>query len=307
MDCFLQPLDPSRFLSDTSTVERLLCPICLNVLTDPVTTPCEHLFCGTCIRQSLLCGPPQSPARCPTCAHCPLTAQELRPAHRFILNVHRELHIECDFKTLGCDAVLTLEQLPSHRLVCDFAPCYCSNFRCEFSEGCGTEEESAFRNLSGSTTKQEPLDVRFHQTFADTNVVVRTSTNESSGNQLQRITRSRSIDSVPERRPLMLLRKDMAAHVERCAWRMVACPASGVASPASLTSSPGKAVPLPDTSLSSSVARKFGALLLCHDALLRAGRTSPLGMSEHACAMPIELWSTFRGREFIRRRWTRRN
>ncbi|KAL0157529.1 hypothetical protein M9458_045605, partial [Cirrhinus mrigala] len=29
--------------------EELLCSICLDVFTDPVTTPCGHNFCRTCL------------------------------------------------------------------------------------------------------------------------------------------------------------------------------------------------------------------------------------------------------------------
>uniref|UniRef100_A0A8C9X2N0 RING-type domain-containing protein n=1 Tax=Sander lucioperca TaxID=283035 RepID=A0A8C9X2N0_SANLU len=29
--------------------DNLQCPICLNVFSDPVTTPCGHNFCKTCL------------------------------------------------------------------------------------------------------------------------------------------------------------------------------------------------------------------------------------------------------------------
>ncbi|XP_053538856.1 E3 ubiquitin-protein ligase TRIM39 isoform X2 [Ictalurus punctatus] len=34
------------------TKEQLQCPICLEVFTDPVTTPCGHNFCNSCLKQS---------------------------------------------------------------------------------------------------------------------------------------------------------------------------------------------------------------------------------------------------------------
>jgi hypothetical protein len=39
MDDHILSLEPSRFFSDPAVVESFLCPICLSVLTDPVTTP----------------------------------------------------------------------------------------------------------------------------------------------------------------------------------------------------------------------------------------------------------------------------
>ncbi|KAM4729057.1 E3 ubiquitin-protein ligase TRIM39-like [Anableps anableps] len=37
--------------SNLRSEDRFLCSICLNVFTDPVTTPCGHNFCKTCITQ----------------------------------------------------------------------------------------------------------------------------------------------------------------------------------------------------------------------------------------------------------------
>uniref|UniRef100_A0A3Q4GR19 RING-type domain-containing protein n=1 Tax=Neolamprologus brichardi TaxID=32507 RepID=A0A3Q4GR19_NEOBR len=45
--------------------DHFVCTICLNVFSDPVTTPCGHNFCRTCLTQhwdrSELC-------HCPTCS-----------------------------------------------------------------------------------------------------------------------------------------------------------------------------------------------------------------------------------------------
>lgn len=45
---FLLPLDMA-----SSCGEMLVCPICLNTYTEPVTTPCGHNFCKTCITEYL--------------------------------------------------------------------------------------------------------------------------------------------------------------------------------------------------------------------------------------------------------------
>jgi hypothetical protein len=45
-------------------VELLTCEICLNILDEPATTPCQHTFCLPCIQRSLDHTP-----NCPLCRH----------------------------------------------------------------------------------------------------------------------------------------------------------------------------------------------------------------------------------------------
>ncbi|XP_053488189.1 E3 ubiquitin/ISG15 ligase TRIM25-like isoform X1 [Ictalurus furcatus] len=47
--------EPVQFAGESSsllTEEQLQCSICLEVFTDPVTTPCGHSFCNSCLTQS---------------------------------------------------------------------------------------------------------------------------------------------------------------------------------------------------------------------------------------------------------------
>uniref|UniRef100_A0A3Q3WUQ3 Uncharacterized protein n=1 Tax=Mola mola TaxID=94237 RepID=A0A3Q3WUQ3_MOLML len=61
--CFVPSVDMSA-ASCLLTEDQFLCSICLDVFTDPVTTPCGHNFCKSCITQhwniNVLC-------RCPHC------------------------------------------------------------------------------------------------------------------------------------------------------------------------------------------------------------------------------------------------
>ncbi|KAB5579156.1 hypothetical protein PHYPO_G00191890 [Pangasianodon hypophthalmus] len=52
--------DSSSLLSE----EQLLCSICLDVFTDPVTTPCGHNFCKSCLTQ---CWEKSQHCHCPLC------------------------------------------------------------------------------------------------------------------------------------------------------------------------------------------------------------------------------------------------
>ncbi|XP_036451946.1 nuclear factor 7, brain-like [Colossoma macropomum] len=50
--------------SNSLSEEQVTCSICLNVFTDPVTTPCGHNFCMTCIRRHRNSSPH---SQCPLC------------------------------------------------------------------------------------------------------------------------------------------------------------------------------------------------------------------------------------------------
>lgn len=36
------------------TLEKFSCPICLEIMIEPILTPCGHAFCRPCIEESLL-------------------------------------------------------------------------------------------------------------------------------------------------------------------------------------------------------------------------------------------------------------
>ncbi|XP_047667770.1 zinc-binding protein A33-like isoform X2 [Tachysurus fulvidraco] len=59
--------EPELLSHDSSSLlskDLLLCPICVDVLTDPVTTPCGHNFCKSCLTQ---CWDMSQHCRCPLC------------------------------------------------------------------------------------------------------------------------------------------------------------------------------------------------------------------------------------------------
>ncbi|KAM8751527.1 zinc finger protein RFP-like [Acanthopagrus schlegelii] len=57
------------------TEDQFLCSICLDVFTDPVTTPCGHNFCKTCITQHW---DKNVPCQCPNCKKTFNTRPELQ-------------------------------------------------------------------------------------------------------------------------------------------------------------------------------------------------------------------------------------
>ncbi|KAB5579163.1 hypothetical protein PHYPO_G00191960 [Pangasianodon hypophthalmus] len=57
-----QAVNVSRDSSSLLSEEQLLCSICLDVFTDPVTTPCGHNFCKSCLTQCW-----EKSQHCPLC------------------------------------------------------------------------------------------------------------------------------------------------------------------------------------------------------------------------------------------------
>ena len=63
----------SRSVPELKQLESvLICPICYELMTDPTTTPCLHVFCSLCLRKYL-----QFKQECPTC-HSELHEKSLR-------------------------------------------------------------------------------------------------------------------------------------------------------------------------------------------------------------------------------------
>lgn len=54
----------------------LQCPVCLDVLTDPLTTPCGHAYCAACVSRALEARP-----ACPTCGAHVQSASACTPSH----------------------------------------------------------------------------------------------------------------------------------------------------------------------------------------------------------------------------------
>uniref|UniRef100_A0AAZ1X3K0 Bloodthirsty-related gene family, member 2 n=1 Tax=Oreochromis aureus TaxID=47969 RepID=A0AAZ1X3K0_OREAU len=73
-DIPLQSADMSA-VSNLRSEDQFLCPICLDVFTDPVSTPCGHNFCKTCISQHWDLN--QS-CQCPMCNETFYTRPQLR-------------------------------------------------------------------------------------------------------------------------------------------------------------------------------------------------------------------------------------
>ncbi|CAN7999549.1 unnamed protein product, partial [Ixodes pacificus] len=107
--------DLCRFQGDVD--EELICPVCSGVLEEPLQAPqCEHAFCQGCIRQWL-----SRQQTCPVDRQS-ITAAQLKPVPRILRNLLARLQMSCDNAQFGCEAIVKLDCLASHREACEHNP-----------------------------------------------------------------------------------------------------------------------------------------------------------------------------------------
>ena len=105
--------------------EDLHCPICTNVLKQPVhCVSNEHYFCKACITRHL-----ENDEKCPCCMEI-LSFEDLKPPSRFVTNRLSQLTIHCDNSDRGCQELVGLGDLSSHIKSCGFSSVVCSNEGC---------------------------------------------------------------------------------------------------------------------------------------------------------------------------------
>ena len=104
---------------------KLLCPICSNVLKDPVQCRNEHYFCRSCIKKHLH----ENSETCPMCQDY-LTEETLTKPPRLLTNMLECLKIRCDHANRGCRELIKLERLPQHVKSCGYSPTRCTNPGC---------------------------------------------------------------------------------------------------------------------------------------------------------------------------------
>ncbi|XP_069815733.1 RING finger protein 151-like [Dendropsophus ebraccatus] len=114
--------DIERFLGSVN--DGLLCCICNDVLEHPLQAPCEHTFCGVCIRGWL-----SQQSNCPVDRQA-LTATNLRKLHRYMRNDLSRLQIRCRNQRSGCEMVCSLESIDKHDRECEFSHMSCINHGC---------------------------------------------------------------------------------------------------------------------------------------------------------------------------------
>ena len=115
--------EPERFENEVDST--LVCPICSNILKDPVQCPNEHYFCRSCIEEHLH----QNSETCPMCQHH-VTTETLTKPPRLLTNMLKNLKIGCDHADRGCQEFIKLDFLDHHVKNCGYSPTACTNPGC---------------------------------------------------------------------------------------------------------------------------------------------------------------------------------
>ena len=110
-----EPLYPEQFVENIK--HEYMCPICKEVLDQPVQTKCKtpHIFCASCLSFAFeMCG-----SLCPVCRTVIENPKEfIEPAPFVLQTILSELDLQCP----TCTHTLKLHQLPQHQESCILNP-----------------------------------------------------------------------------------------------------------------------------------------------------------------------------------------
>ena len=123
MACCSGGFNTDRF--KISVDKNFLCPICADVLKDPVQCQNQHYFCKECIKKHL----ETNAKSCPICVQ-DLSEETLAEAPRILTDYLNGLLIRCDHSERGCTEEVPVSRLKSHVRECDFRPIVCTNEKC---------------------------------------------------------------------------------------------------------------------------------------------------------------------------------
>lgn len=104
---------PPVALSQDNLPEDVVCSICMTLPSDPVITPCHHIFCRGCILQALRT----------TGEHCPIDrvpcrSDQIQPLQGAIARVWGSIQVKCGCHDNGCAWRGSLGDYAAHNSSC---------------------------------------------------------------------------------------------------------------------------------------------------------------------------------------------
>jgi len=89
-----------------SSAEEFICPLCCEIPMDPVVTPCQHVFCRSCIHRAL-----EIRRECPNDRQ-PLRRRDLRPVSGIAKRVWERIPVNCP--SSDCEWTGTVGNFAAH-------------------------------------------------------------------------------------------------------------------------------------------------------------------------------------------------
>ena len=102
---------------DTERFDDFICPVCKDVVQDPVYFPndfgfCEFNFCRECITQAFNLFPLDSSS-----------GNSIVPAQRYMKKAHDKLELKCKNFEYGCEKKCSILLIDMHENSCAFSKC----------------------------------------------------------------------------------------------------------------------------------------------------------------------------------------
>lgn len=126
-------IDADLVLDKPQHFDELLCILCSEVLDEPMMlSPCDHYFCGDCIKACL-----QMNKQCPTC-RVQASEASLKPLFRGLKNVLNVLRVRCPNHNRGCSSEFAIDHLRQHiNVECGVRPAGCPFPGCDLTLSSG--------------------------------------------------------------------------------------------------------------------------------------------------------------------------
>ncbi|CAF1544639.1 unnamed protein product, partial [Rotaria magnacalcarata] len=112
-------------MNEASIDSELICIICNKTLEDPQCTPCDHIFCKSCITEWIQ----RNNMSCPTCRRL-LRIHELIQASRTVRNILGKIHVKC----MTCGKIdLERSDFEQHVAIACPAACLAADIMCPWT------------------------------------------------------------------------------------------------------------------------------------------------------------------------------
>lgn len=98
-------------MGPTLPEKQLQCPLCSLIFTDPVTTPCGHNFCQTCLQKAW--------DKCDNISECPTCAKTFSPRPEISINVAFKQLVDSFKNMIVCETAAPLNAVLPGEILCD--------------------------------------------------------------------------------------------------------------------------------------------------------------------------------------------